>query len=418
MQLLGTFMTRVRLSNGFAKGSNELNGVFAAKNPCITVPLGGVEWILAQRRPDYGWKQDTHRAIIALSVNGWKNVPKSEILQSELQLCVEITDALMRDTLYPMNANDLALYVQSLIAINKNPRNFHGFDLVGKLLKLVKEKKDNHPFLVLALCDANAATLDHFSSIREYSKNEKASQSRLKYDYEALALKAFACGRLSEHLKKYGNEIDRSVRNLISRQNDDGSFGNIYTTALIVQALIASGTNHRWKKDEALRYLKKASTAYTNMVFAYYIELALNADSVPFIKSLHPDLNTVPQAPPANIPSKFLHYSLRSSDYPDVYYTIGLKVPRSATFFDVMKDSTVWNPLFRFNATIDRYGIPHVYSISGKPNDAEANLYWRLCKQRNNDAALRSVKEAPIHVQVEEADYFIYWYTDKSCEQL
>ncbi|GBO26113.1 hypothetical protein AVEN_112363-1 [Araneus ventricosus] len=63
---------------------------------CVSQPLGGVEWILSVRQPDYGWREETHRAVIALAVNDWKNSSPREVRQMELQLEVELTKALLR----------------------------------------------------------------------------------------------------------------------------------------------------------------------------------------------------------------------------------------------------------------------------------------------------------------------------------
>ncbi|GBM33519.1 hypothetical protein AVEN_273014-1 [Araneus ventricosus] len=67
---------------------------------CVSQPLGGLDWILSVRQPDYGWREETHRAVIVLAVNDWKNLTPQEIRQMELQLEVELTKALLRFSSY------------------------------------------------------------------------------------------------------------------------------------------------------------------------------------------------------------------------------------------------------------------------------------------------------------------------------
>lgn len=42
-----------------------------------------------------------------------------------------------------------------------------------------------------------------------------------------------------------------------------------------------------WSKEKSLDYLRKEAFIDVNLIKAYYIEMALNADSVKFIKDLY-----------------------------------------------------------------------------------------------------------------------------------
>ena len=60
----------------------------------------------------------------------------------------------------------MALYIHALLATNKNPRNFHGNDLVNDLLYRVERTVGQvNPFLVLALCNAHAVDYRHLIKI-------------------------------------------------------------------------------------------------------------------------------------------------------------------------------------------------------------------------------------------------------------
>ncbi|GFT02770.1 uncharacterized protein NPIL_329991 [Nephila pilipes] len=63
---------------------------------CVPRPLGGIDWILSVCQPDHGWREETHRAVIALAINNWEHLTPREVRQIELQLEVELTKALLR----------------------------------------------------------------------------------------------------------------------------------------------------------------------------------------------------------------------------------------------------------------------------------------------------------------------------------
>lgn len=56
------------------------------------------------------------------------------------------------------------------MATNRNPRNFHGNDLVADLLHRVEHATGKiNPFLVLALCNAHAVKYDHLYEISKFA---------------------------------------------------------------------------------------------------------------------------------------------------------------------------------------------------------------------------------------------------------
>lgn len=63
---------------------------------CNPGPKGRVPWIIHVRDSDYGWREHTHRAMIALAVNDYRGTEKDEMKKMELQLEVELTKELFR----------------------------------------------------------------------------------------------------------------------------------------------------------------------------------------------------------------------------------------------------------------------------------------------------------------------------------
>ncbi|CAL1299617.1 unnamed protein product [Larinioides sclopetarius] len=387
---------------------------------CVPQPLGGLDWIISVRQPDYGWREETHRAVIALAVNDWQNLAPQEIRQMELQLEVELTKALLRNHTSELHPNDLALYIHALIATRRNPRNFYGIDLVSRLSRQVRAAHYQvHPFLLLALCNAHETPNPALSFPHWMQQNRHFGKDSL--EYMSLALNAFEC------LKSLDHPVDErrlhEVRHgLAVHQLHDGSFGNVYTTALVVQALASAPSSLDWDKRKALAYLRSQSTVDVNMVSTYLIQLALNADRVKFIKDLYPNINLGPASDSGEQGHYFVQYTVRVDEYPDVYFTISIKVPPQSDFYYIMNESAKHDAKFNFSSYADQEGKPVIYSISGVPNDAEENLYWRLCLQtevnhNRHDAVLRTVYDSPISFKPKAYDHIIYWYKNKECEE-
>lgn len=62
---------------------------------CQPGPKGRVPWIIHVRDPAYGWREHTHRAMIALAVNDYRG-EGDELKKMELQLEIELTKDLFR----------------------------------------------------------------------------------------------------------------------------------------------------------------------------------------------------------------------------------------------------------------------------------------------------------------------------------
>ncbi|KAF8776888.1 uncharacterized protein CG3556-like [Argiope bruennichi] len=389
-------------------------------NVCVSQPLGGIDWILSVRQPDYGWREETHRAVIVLAVNNWKHLTPQEIQQMELQLEVELTKALLRNHTFELHPNDLALYIHALIATKRNPRNFYGIDLVSRLSHLVSGSYYQvHPFLLLALCNANEKPKHTLSFAQWMQQNRHFGKDNL--EYMALALNAFECLKTLNYPvdERFMNDVRHSIA---AHQLQDGSFGNVYTTALVVQALASSPNSLDWNKQRALVYLRSQSTVDLNMISTYLIELALNSDRIKFIKDLHRNLDMGPAPERRDRDHYFVQYTVRVEENPDVYFTISIKVPPASNFYYIMNESAKHDAKFNFSSYADKNGNPVIYSIAGVPNDAEENLYWRLCLQTDvnhnrHDAVLKTIYDSPISFVPKGYDHIIYWYKNRECEE-
>ena len=141
----------------------------------------------------------------------------------------------------------LGLIIQGVISICKDPRNFHGHDLIQSLLDGFPKFKTYPSFLnhfgyslaVIALCNSDEEIPEFV--IRELIKGAKRKRSYRSVDTNALILTALSC--VSSSNITLQNEVHRTTSNLaqglISKQNTKtGAFGNQYSSALAVEVNI------------------------------------------------------------------------------------------------------------------------------------------------------------------------------------
>ena len=141
----------------------------------------------------------------------------------------------------------LGLIIQGVISICKDPRNFHGHDLIQPLLDGFPKFKTYASFndyfgyslAVIALCNSGEEIPEFV--IRELIKGAKTKRSYGLVKTNALILTALSC--VSSSSITLQNEVKRTTSNLaqglISKQNTKtGAFGNQYSSALAVEVNI------------------------------------------------------------------------------------------------------------------------------------------------------------------------------------
>lgn len=95
-------------------------------------------WLINQREANWGWRNDTPKALAALQLasyddNGIAMPSQVEMQLSTKQLEVEIVILLWRHHEVPITPPKLAQYALTLSALCHDPRQFHGHDLIGTL---------------------------------------------------------------------------------------------------------------------------------------------------------------------------------------------------------------------------------------------------------------------------------------------
>ena len=141
----------------------------------------------------------------------------------------------------------LGLIIQGVISICKDPKNFHGHDLIQPLLAGLPNFPQYPDFgnyfgyslAVIALCNSGEEIPEFV--IRKLIKGSYRKGSHHSVDTNALILTALSC--VSSSNITLQNEVHRTTSNLaqglISKQNTKtGAFGNQYSSALAVEVNI------------------------------------------------------------------------------------------------------------------------------------------------------------------------------------
>ena len=155
-------------------------------------------------------------------------------------------DSLLNGDLSTIPTPHLGLIIQGVISICKDPRNFHGHDLIQPLLdgftKFKTYPRFNNYFgyglAVIALCNSG-------EEIPEFVIEELLSGANRKVNYyivdiDAMILTALSC--VSSPKSFLQRQVDlaslKLVHSLISKQNrTNGAFGNHISTALVVEVI-------------------------------------------------------------------------------------------------------------------------------------------------------------------------------------
>ncbi|XP_055943849.1 uncharacterized protein CG3556-like [Argiope bruennichi] len=316
--------------------------------------LEGIRWLKQKWSAASGWQENTHRGVIALSLATEKNATGIDIEGNLMvkQLEVQALASLLRNETDPLSANQLSMFVNALVASCQDPYNFHGYDLV----KLLKEKVEtssltNRPVSYLALCNAGETLpVNATNDLSEVLNSD--SEYPFLLDVQAAAVMAFSCVETIAHNGTNSSLIDKDYEEAIARfkklQLEDGSFGNIYTSAIVTQALISAAEENSkdWNLNGAVSYLMKyLNSTSVDFLATYLILPVLNGNCLADIKSINctVGLQRGSQGDSAlDVKNKLgpkmrVQYSLYIGDEKDIVHTLSLRVPENITLFEIMQ---------------------------------------------------------------------------------
>lgn len=229
--------------------------------------LRALDWLKEKRASDYGWGNDTHVVILAKELSGGRD--PNDSVDGHVQVIQELEDTLsvkemeieilaMLDRHHtlpkPLDLDKLARYVLALGSLCKDPKHFHGHDLVATLQHHEPAQDIEFALTTLSACSSAAHVrkrqirrlLDIASGVTDQSVDAIAMV--------ILALRCIVTDHRHRHLQHF---VRRPARGLASLQDQRGSFGSLRSTALAMQALqdLEYDPAGHWNRTAASRYI-------------------------------------------------------------------------------------------------------------------------------------------------------------------
>ncbi|GBN04377.1 hypothetical protein AVEN_1162-1 [Araneus ventricosus] len=215
---------------GCETGVLSLSGVAEARKKAVS-------WLKKERLPSWGWRDYTPRGVVALYLASDATfdgtVLEEELMAKETE--IKIAVSLLRSSLTNC---ELSMFIHALLVTCHDPRDFYGNNLVTRLKEQVENSQNvSHPISYLALCNAHESWPPKADSDLETILNSSLEYPFVK-DLQAMAILALSCKANSTE-SSFTSTTSRLYKhiseNLKSFQIQDGSFGNLHTTALITQ---------------------------------------------------------------------------------------------------------------------------------------------------------------------------------------
>ncbi|SPP89303.1 uncharacterized protein CG3556 [Drosophila guanche] len=424
--------------------------------------LRALDWLKEKRASDYGWDNDTHVVILAKELSGGRD--PNESADGHMQVIQELEDTLsvkemeieilaMLDRHHtlpkPLNLDKLARYVLALGSLCKDPKHFHGHDLVATLQHHEPAQDIEFALTTLSACSSAAHVrkrqirrlLDIASGVTDQSVDAIAMV--------ILALRCIVTDHRHRHLQHF---VRRPARGLASLQDQRGSFGSLRSTALAMQALqdLEYDPAGHWNRTAASRYIlsrQRADGGWSEeplqdgqepdigVGLTADIILALGWKGLGAVRALQCD-HVIRESsdPTENGEPKLavpfgLSSSAEESDAKNISYTYTLWVgsnvseafslslvsPKNTSFFKAMTQAAEMDPRFIFEAREWPNGH-YVHTLYGKKEEPRGYHYWLLYRlpelpDPNNTPGNQLI--APVGVDelmVEDGEHYLYWY--------
>ncbi|ALC48438.1 CG3556, partial [Drosophila busckii] len=449
--------------------------------------LRALDWLKEKRAADFGWGNDTHVVILAKELSGGRD--PNDSADAHMQVIQELEDTLsvkemeieilaMLDRHHtlpkPLNLDKLARYVLALGSLCKDPKHFHGHDLVATLQHHEPAQDIEFALTTLSACSSAAHVrkrqirrlLDIASGVTDQSVDAIAMV--------ILALRCIVTDHRHRHLQHF---VRRPARGLASLQDQRGSFGSLRSTALAMQALqdLEYDPAGHWNRTAASRYilsrqrgdggwseepLQDGQEPDIGVGLTADIILALGWKGLGAVRALQCDHVIRESSDPAgkstnpfaiskstietfDIPFAWgaengepklavpfgLSSSAEEQDARNISYTYTLWVgsnvteafslslisPKNTSFFKAMTQAAEMDPRFIFEAREWPNGH-YVNTLYGKKEEPRGYHYWLLYRlpelpDPNNTPGNQLI--APVGVDelmVEDGEHYLYWY--------
>lgn len=397
-------------------------------------------WILSRINDQWGWNENTHRAVISMSLSkdDWFNCHDVTSQLIEKQLKLELAEFLLsRGQKQTYTSGQLALYVNALLGICLKPVDFLGVNLVSKLKHMPIISEYERSLVYLTLCNAqhhlSKKKIQELLHLAQPSNND----SYFSLDTQAMATIALSCASQHHEHSYLKNDLRGPLKYFKKLQKEDGSFGNIYTTALVAQALIAAHDNgDGWKFSRTLRYIVShyAANESSNFLTQFLALPVLNAKSLadlkdkqctcrsdgedetstkddndiwPVINTTLPDDSTETNSTSGGIAVVLSVWTdHKTVEDPVINETIIVHISKGDTLLNALEKASDVDSRFQFTVRSTAAG-PYLESLFGLENNVKRHTYWMLYTFKDQlEMASKGVGE----IKPEHQDHFVFWY--------
>ncbi|CAH2008136.1 unnamed protein product [Acanthoscelides obtectus] len=400
-----------------------------------------LRWLVTQREADWGWRNDTAKAVTALQLamgvrgddaEGALMRDPLELQLSFKQMEVEIVVLLWRHHEIPIQPVQLAAYCLALLSGCQDPRQFHGHDLVGALQHREPSHDLDFAHAQLAACSARAHVRK--KQIRRLLDIANTAKDH-NIDTVAMTILALRCIVKDHRHRNLQHSLRRPSISLAKQQQSDGGFGNIYNTALTLQALQdLSDINNHWNRTAARMYIESRQDpdgAFTDPNLTAEVVLALSERGLGHIRNLdcgkrdndldnHVEIDGLTKSLSSHgndseIRNVTVTYTLWVGSNITENSTISITAPRNTSFYNIMQMAMEMDPRFVFEASEWPNGH-YVHTLAGYKEEPMGYHYWllyRLPEIPDPMSPPANQLVAPVGVDdllIEEGDHYLFWY--------
>lgn len=382
------------------------------------------QWLVSRRQSNWGWDSDTARVLITLQLANisWLNPQNLSSQLSIKQLEIDVLLGLWsRKHENPLRAGRLAQYVYALQAVCKNPRDFHGHDLVAVLEHMETYRPFELGYVILAQCNTGAhirkkhlrLLLDAFDNLTDTWQTA---------DTVSMLVQALTCVLKQKRNRSLVSALHRPVKSLKKVQKEDGSFGNVHTSAMATQALLSMPDDDgSWNATAALLFLlsqQQEDGSFGNIWATSTILPILSGNSyvdIPnAVRSQCPENEVMVESSTSKRPnSKFsssITYSLWIGNNITTNHTIGINLAYNASFFEIMRHAAELNSDFDFNVATSPNGH-YIKSLSGLAENTTSSQYWLLgVKKEAESNSLQYVDVGIDSFYPRDGQHVVFWY--------
>ncbi|XP_023029412.1 uncharacterized protein CG3556 [Leptinotarsa decemlineata] len=396
-----------------------------------------LSWLVTQRESNWGWRNDTPKVLTALQLAPHEEIGRLmpdpyEIQLSFKQMEVEVVVLLWRHHEVPITPPKLSQYCLALNALCHDPRQFHGHDLIGTLQHHEPVHDIEFAYASLASCSARAHVRK--KQIRRLLDIANTAKDH-NIDTVAMTILALRCIVKDHRHRNLQHSLRRPSISLARQQQPDGGFGNLYNTALTLQALQdLNEINNHWNRTSAKAYIEARQDpdgAFTDPNLTAEVVLALSERGLGYIRNLDcgkydSDLDNQVEIDgltkslsshgnDSEIRNITVTYTLWVGSNITENSTISITAPRNTSFYNIMQMAMDMDPHFSFEASEWPNGH-YVHTLAGYKEEPMGYHYWLLYRLPEVPDPLTPPANqlvAPVGVDdllIEEGDHYLFWY--------